>query len=91
MRRIITTSRGTCYVRSTGIWKSKHNKEYCPLCGQLVDNELSYLLITNGLLFPNCIIHVTCAPYPTEETVNQIHDHYLEYKKFANKYRTWTQ
>lgn len=72
---------------------SNHTGLVCPICNDDLTVGLpTYMVMNNNKLFPNCVIHKSCAIIGLdglEKTTIKIRSKYENFKKMLEEYKAW--
>jgi len=80
-----------CHFRGV-VWMGRHApKKTCPLCNKGVQAESRvYLVINNGVLFPNIVAHAGCVDtYGFLTSAELMILNWNEYLQIKGKYAAW--
>lgn len=75
-------------------WVKARGKDICPVCNTKLNlDDKIYMVINNGKLFPNTLIHKSCIINDMTMTTRILMDDYNKYhrdiKKLHRKHRGW--
>ena len=73
-------------------WDKYNPGRVCPICNQpLTIGKPAYMVINNGKMFPNIMIHTSCVKVSLTATTLDLIKSYDKFKEFMNKNKAWAK
>ena len=74
------------------MWDKNDPERICPICNQpLTIGKEAYLVINNGKMFPNTMVHKSCVKVSLTATTLDLIKSYDKFEEFMNKNKAWAK